>query len=848
LGALTPSKGQATFWNVPMATLFSLTASSASGLTGTEARRRLDLLGANDPTARSRFGPLTELLRLLLNPLVLILLVASVVSAMVGDRIGSVIVIAIVLISVALDFFQTYRSQAAAERLAKLVATTASVWRDGKLAEVPFHALVPGDVIQLTAGDLVPADCRIISCRFLSINQAALTGESLPTDKDDGDLAQSTSDPAEAANAAFLGSSIVSGTGEALVVNTGPNTELGHIGRSLRDKPPVTEFEHGMHDFANLIARTVVLLVLFVFLVNAWFGRNALESFLFAVALAVGLTPEFMPMIVTVTLAEGALRMAKKRVIVRHLPAIQNFGAIDILCSDKTGTLTRGNVQVARVINPLSTNADGVAELACLNSALETGLSNALDVAIRQLPEVAYAKGFEKVDELPFDFVRRRASVVARGKAGQILLVTKGAPESVLPICHSYQVDGQVSPLDDGAREKIEAAFRAQSEQGFRSLAVAFRQVDVRPAYTTDDEAELTFAGLISFEDPPLPDVAATINGLREDGIRLKILTGDDPIIARHVCQQVGIAVERVVTGPEVDQLTDPALGAVADEVSLFARLTPIQKNRIIRALKARGHVVGFLGDGINDAPSLHAADVGISVAGAVDVAREAAEIILLESSLSVLRDGIIEGRKSFGNIMKYIMMGTSSNFGNMFSMAGATLFLPFLPLLPVQILLNNLLYDLSQIMLPTDKVDSELTVKPKKWDMRLVRDFMLVFGPISSLFDFVTFGVLWFVYRAQPELFRTGWFIESLATQVLVIYVIRTVRPPWLSRPSRGLVLSTLAALTVGMILPLTSANHLFGFVPPPPIFYAFLAAAVIAYLVLVESAKRWFFRHHHF
>jgi len=434
LGALTPSKGQATFWNVPMATLFSLTTSGASGLTETEARRRLDLLGANDPTARSRFGPLAELLRLLINPLVLILLVASVASAMLGDRIGSFIVITIVLISVALDFFQTYRSQAAAERLAKLVATTASVRRDGKLVEVPFHALVSGDVIRLTAGDLIPADCRIISCRFLSVNQAALTGESLPTDKDDRDLAQSTSDPAEAANAAFLGSSVVSGIGEALVVNTGPNTELGHIGRSLRDKPPVTEFEHGMHDFANLIARTVVLLVLFVFLVNAWFGRNALESFLFAVALAVGLTPEFMPMIVTVTLAEGALRMAKKRVIVRHLPAIQNFGAIDILCSDKTGTLTRGNVQVARVINPLSTNADGVAELACLNSALETGLSNALDVAIRQLPEVAYAKGFEKVDELPFDFVRRRASVVARGKDGQILLVTKGAPESVLPI------------------------------------------------------------------------------------------------------------------------------------------------------------------------------------------------------------------------------------------------------------------------------------------------------------------------------------------------------------------------------------------------------------------------------
>jgi Mg2+-importing ATPase len=846
LGAAAPSKGQSSFWNAPLTSLYSLTDSSSSGLAETEARRRLELLGSNDPTARNRFGPLTELLRLLLNPLVLILLVASVVSALLGDPIGSLIVSAIVLISVALDFFQTYRSQAAAERLASLVATTATVRRDGKLVELPFRALVPGDVIRLSAGDLVPADGRIISGRFLSVNQAALTGESLPADKDDRDLAQSTSDPADAANAVFLGSSVVSGTAEALVVNTGLNTELGHIGRSLRDKPPVTEFERGMHDFANLIARTVVLLVLFVFLVNAWFGRNALESFLFAVALAVGLTPEFMPMIVTVTLAEGALRMAKKRVIVRHLPAIQNFGAIDVLCSDKTGTLTRGNVQVARIVNPLSANATGVAELACLNSALETGLSNALDAAIRQLPEAAYAEHFEKIDELPFDFVRRRASVVARGDAGQILLVTKGAPESVLSICRSYQIDGQDSPLGDAERQKIEAEFRAQSEQGFRSLAVAIRHVEARPSYATEDEADLTFVGLISFEDPPLPDVAATIEGLGEDGIRLKILTGDDPVIARHVCQQVGISVERVVTGPEVDQLTDPALEAVADEVTLFARLTPIQKNRIIRALKARGHVVGFMGDGINDAPSLHAADVGISVAGAVDVAREAAEIILLESSLSVLRDGIIEGRKSFGNIMKYIMMGTSSNFGNMFSMAGATLFLPFLPLLPVQILLNNLLYDLSQIMLPTDEVDRELTLKPKKWDMRLVRDFMLLFGPISSLFDYLTFGVLWLIYRAQPELFRTGWFIESLATQVLVIYVIRTVRPPWLSRPSRPLVLSTLAALAVGMILPLTPANRVLGFAPPPPIFYVFLVAAVIAYLVLVETGKRWFFRHH--
>ncbi len=831
---------------MPLAALFKLTDSGPEGLTDDEARARLTAGGGNAQAVAGRFGVVGEILRLLLNPLVIILLVASAVSAVLGDAVGSTIVVAIVLVSVALDFFQTYRSQAAAQRLARLVATTASVHRHGKVVDLTFDALVPGDVIQLSAGDLVPADCRLIRSRFLAVNQAALTGESLPADKDDADLAESTADPSGARNAVFLGSSVVSGSAEALVVRTGLNTELGHIGRALRDKPPATEFDQGMHAFANLITRTVVLLVLFVFLVNAWFGRDPLESFLFAVALAVGLTPEFMPMIVTVTLAEGALRMAKKRVIVRHLPSIQNFGAIDVLCSDKTGTLTRGNVQVAKVVDPLGGATSDVARLAAVNASFETGFTNALDLAICQLPEAAAAASYVKLDELPFDFVRRRSSVVARAPDGRVLLITKGAPESVLAASGFHQNAGGVVPLTDANRIAIEAAFHDQSAAGYRSLAVAYRDVGERSGYSPDDESALVFAGLLSFEDPPLDDVAATIEGLRQDGIALKILTGDDPVIATHVCGQVGLAIDRVVTGPEVDQLTDPALGAVADEVTLFARLTPIQKNRIIRALKARGHVVGFMGDGINDAPSLHSADVGISVAGAVDVAREAAEIILLESSLAVLRDGIVEGRKSFGNIMKYIMMGTSSNFGNMFSMAGATIFLPFLPLLSVQILLNNLLYDLSQLMLPTDQVDPELVNRPKKWDMRLVRDFMLVFGPISSVFDYLTFGVLWFVYRAQPELFRTGWFVESLATQVLVIYVIRTIRPPWLSRPSRGLIVSTLAVLAVGLLLPLTPINHLLGFAAPPPLYYLFLVVAVATYLLLVEVAKRWFFRHH--
>jgi len=838
--------GLSRFWNLPLASLTSTLETTPTGLTEAEAARHLARYGPNAADPGSRFGPLVEFGRLVLNPLVLILLVASGVSAIVGDTVGSLIIVVIVLVSLSLDFFQSYRSQAAAQRLAQLIATTASVYRDGKTREITFRELVPGDVIALSSGDLVPADCRLIQSRFLSVNQAALTGESLPSSKEAEDLAAPVDEPAPATNSVFLGSSVESGTATALVVNTGANTELGHISSFLRTKPPATEFERGMHSFARLIARTVTILVLVVFLANAVAGRNPLESFLFAIALAVGLTPEFMPMIVTVTLAQGALRMAKKRVVVRHLPAIQNLGAIDILCSDKTGTLTQGKVEVASIVNPLSSDANRATELAQVNAVLETGLQNALDDAIRHLPPVDALAGYEKVDELPFDFVRRRESVIAKDPHGQVLLITKGSPESVIALCKQVEVDGQVRLCSDDDRAKINAGFQGLSEGGFRSLAVAYRPLAPAEKCTTESEKDLIFVGLVSFEDPPLADVLKTIEALRQQSVRLVVLTGDDPVIARHVCTAVGLPLGRTMTGPEVDQLTDPALGAVAEEVSLFARLTPAQKNRIIGALKTRGHVVGYMGDGINDAPSLHSADVGISVSGAVDVAREAAEVILLESSLAVLLDGIVEGRKSFGNIQKYIMMGTSSNFGNMFSMAGATIILPFLPLLPVQILLNNLLYDLSQLMLPSDEVDPEITRTGKRWDMGLVRDFMLVFGPISSVFDFLTFGVLWFGFGADATLFRTGWFVESLGTQTLVIYVIRTMRPPWRSRPSRGLVIGTLSALIVGIVLPMTPLKEYLGFATLPAVFYLYLVAATIVYLGIVEYAKRFFFRRH--
>jgi Mg2+-importing ATPase len=517
-----------------------------------------------------------------------------------------------------------------------------------------------------------------------------------------------------------------------------------------------------------------------------------------------------------------------------------------VLCSDKTGTLTEGEVRVASLWNPWQANLHTLAELACLNAAFETGLRSPLDRAILQLPEQAGTAAWEKLDELPFDFLRRCVSVVVRHPDGRRLLVTKGAPESVLAVCRAGLTRDGLYPLGDQERAEASVAFAEESRRGHRSLAVAYREVADQPGYTPADEANLIFAGLISFEDPPLPGVSDTIAALARQHVTLKILTGDDPLIARRVCEQVGFSIDRLITGPELDQISDPALGAIAEQVSLFARLTPAQKNRVILALKRRGHVVGFLGDGINDAPSLHAADVGISVAGAVAVARDAADIILLEKRLAVLQDGIIEGRRSFGNIMKFIMMATSSNFGNMFSMAGATLVLPFLPLLPVQILLNNLLYDLSQLTIPSDAVDTELTATPKKWNMRLVRDFMLVFGPISSLFDYVTFGALWFLFRAQPDLFRTGWFVESLATQMLVVYVIRTMRAPWRSRPSTALLASTFVALAVGIILPLTPLAAYLGFAAPPWLFYPFLVGVVAVYLALVEAAKRWFYRRH--
>ena len=825
----------------------------STGLTQAEAKRRLAQFGPNEPAPTRRTAPLFQLLSLLANPLAIMLLVASGISAGLGEVINASIIITMVLFSVALNFIQTYRSQKAVDSIRKEVAPTANVLRDSKWIQIPRREIVPGDVIKLAAGDLVPADADLLQTRDLHVQQAALTGESLPVEK--SARSDHDSDSKKDLHSVFLGTSVVSGTATANVTATGKNTVFGDIATRLAKRAPETEFERGTRRFGFLIMRTTILLVLFVLLITVLFHRPFLESLLFAVALAVGLTPEFLPMITTVTLGRGAVHMARKNVIVKHLDAMQNFGSIDVLCSDKTGTLTGGEMSLEQHLDPFGTACERVFLLAFLNSLHETGITNPLDEAIKERHQsdpldTAVLKhdhpdihDYQKVDEIPFDFERRRVSIVVQHN-DERLLITKGAPESVLSTCTSYELNDQQHPLD-GSQPGIENTYRDLCAKGYRSLAVAYAQVPAKDVYTATDETGLVLAGFLAFSDPPLATAKSTLDALRRDGIQVKILTGDNELVTQHICSQVGLDSGRIVLGTELEKISDPALAHIVEQTSVFARVSPAQKNRIILALKNRSHVVGYLGDGINDAPSLHAADVGISVSSAADVAKDAADFILLEPGLDVLHAGIIEGRKSFGNVMKYLLMGTSSNFGNMFSMAAAVLFLPFLPMLPTQILLNNFLYDLAQVTIPTDSVDETFVRKPQRWNIKLIRDFMLYIGPLSSIYDFLTFFVLLKVFLASERFFHTGWFVESLATQTLVIFVIRTAGNPLRSRPSLALTLTTIAIVLFGTLLPYTELGSLIGFTPLPIAFLLFIALATGTYLLLVERVKRRLMRH---
>ncbi|MDR3516462.1 MAG: magnesium-translocating P-type ATPase [Azospirillaceae bacterium] len=829
-------------WQAPTARLLTALETTPAGLDTGTARANRAKYGANDAAADKQTPLVLQFLARFRNPLIIILLLASALSAATGDVASFVIIASIVLLSVTFDFVQEARAQSAVEALRRSVAVQASVRRDGKTVSIPMDQLVPGDVVELIAGDLVPADCRLLESRDLYVNQALLTGEPYPVEK----LAGATASGAEAAtgasNAVFAGTSVISGTAVVLVCFTGARTALGQLAVSLAEKPPATAFTVGIRKFGILIMRLTVFMVLFVLLINLWFNRPLLESLMFAVALAVGLTPELLPMIVTVTLARSALQMSKRRVIVKRLSAIHDLGAMDMLCTDKTGTLTEGKISLVRTIDGHGASCDDTYADACINSRFESGMKSPLDDAIVNARPFDIAT-WRKIDEVPFDFERRRVSVLVE-HAGERRLIVKGAPEDVLRLSGYHKQDGALVPLDAEARRAFEVTLEGLGAEGFRALGVASRVMDAgHMTAAVCDETDLVFSGFAVFLDPPKASAGETIRAMAAAGVAVKVLTGDNEQVSRHVFKEIGVTVTGVLEGTQLERMSPEALIGALPWVNLFCRVNPQQKHRVLLALKQRGHVVGFLGDGINDAPALHAADVGISVDGAADVARAAADLILLDHDLVVVRRAIVAGRGTVLNVSKYVLMGASSNFGNMFSMAGAALILPFLPMLPIQILLNNLIYNVSEVAIPFDSVDAEAITGPVAWDVRLIQRFMLVFGPISSIFDFVTFYALLHLFGAGPALFQTGWFIESMTTQALVVFCIRTRRAAWRSRPNRFLVGATIGAVVLALALPLSPIGPWFGFTPPPPLFFAFLIATTLAYLGLVELSKTVFY-----
>lgn len=830
--------------NLPINQVLERLSTSQHGLPQEEAVNRIEIFGNNEFSQRKKKTALFELIHHLANPLIIILLIAGLVSGLLGETINAAIILTIVIISIGLDLFQESKAEKAAELLKAKVATTATVLREGLKTEVKLSEIVPGDIILLSAGDIVPADSRVINAKDLFLNQSALTGESYPVEKQ--------ANPSEKIGVAitgwtnylFMGTSIVSGTGKAVVVKTGNKTEFGKIAKKLVERPPETEFDRGLKKFGFLILQVIFLLVIFVFFINALYKRDVLESLLFAVALAVGMSLELLPMVLSINLSRGALAMSKKGVIVKRLPAIQNFGSMDVLCTDKTGTLTENKIALVLHIDSKGESSEKVLLYSFLNSYYQTGIKSPLDEAILSFKTLDI-KGFTKIDEIPFDFNRKRLSVVVE-QSKERFMVTKGAPEEISKICSYFDSDLKIIDLTQELQRQIDNKYLELSREGFRVLSVAYKKIKVeKTVYSVADESDMVFLGFVAFIDPPKESAKESLQLLAKAGVELKILTGDNEQVTRKTCERIGLQVKGVVLGSEMLQMDDDALSRVVEKANIFARVSPAQKDRIMIALKSNGHVVGFLGDGINDAPSLKTADVGISVDNAVDVAKEAADIILLKKSLTVLDDGILEGRKTFGNTMKYIIMGTSSNFGGMFSVAIASLFLPFLPMLPIQILLNNLLYDVSQSTIPTDNVDAEYLEKPKKLNVGYIRKFMIVFGPISSLFDFITFFVMLYIFNANAPLFQTAWFIESLATQTLIIFVIRTNKTPfWKSKPSRLLLLSTIGVVGINLILPFTPIGKLFGLVEPPLLFYLALALLVTSYLLCVEVVKKRFYK----
>jgi len=810
-------------------------ATHNQGLSSAQAADALKRFGANSIASKERFSIFKDFITRLKNPLLIVLIFAASVSALVRDWTSSIIIILMVLVSVVLDTFNTFKSEKAAEKLKAQVQLLANVVRDGQAHEIPAVSIVPHDIVLLAAGDMVPADGVVLDSKEFFVNESELTGESFPVEKFTD-------------NEVSMGSSAVSGEATVLIKSTGAQTKLSSIARRLAAPDELSEFDVGLKKFSYLIVRITFILVIVVFLINAGFKHNILEAFMFSLALAVGLTPEMLPMIIALNLSKGSLLMAKHGVIVKKLSAIQNFGTMDILCTDKTGTLTEDKIALIKHLDLDGNESDNVFRQAFIVSSMRTGFHNPLDAAIKAntpppLEEV------NKVDEIPFDYPRKRDSVVFSDK-GVITLVSKGAFEEIVAVCSSCRFGGQNKIFDKNIHDKAEVMYQQLSSEGFRVLAVAQKVIpEKKEAYTKSDETNMELIGLLAFLDPPKKDVSETLQVMEDKGIEIKIVTGDNELVTKKITDEIGLKVKGILLGSEMSLLSDAALGLRVEAATIIARVNPEQKERIVKVLRERNHVVGYLGDGINDAPPLKAADVSFSVNNAVDVAKEAADMILMHKSLRNLTDGITEGRKTFVNTKKYMMMNLSSNFGNMFSMAAASLFLPFLPMLPIQVLLNNLMYDTSQLALPLDNVDAEDLAKPRRLDLGLIKKFMLFFGPISSFFDFTTFFVLFGIFHLYDAPFQTGWFLESLTTQMLVVYIIRTKKIPFFqSMPSKILGITALAMVAVAFFLTYSRFGNYFKFAPLPWPIIAWIAGITVVYLVVTEAMKRWFFKRYDF
>ena len=828
------------FWSLSTTEILQQLQTTKEGLTGDEARERLARYGSNLLKPPKRSDVLTLLLAQFRSPIILILFFATGLSFVLHDPVDALIILTIVLASGLLGFWQERGATNAVAKLLAIVQIKAAVLRDGGSKEIPVEEIVPGDIVVLNAGDIVPGDCLIQESKDLFVDEATLTGETYPVEKAVAVLSAETP-LGQRTNSLWMGTHVVSGGGKALVIRTGKETEFGQVSERLKLRPQETDFEHGIRQFGYFLMEVTLVLVVAIFAINVYLARPVLDSFLFSLALAVGLTPQLLPAIISINLAHGAKRMAQEKVIVKRLASIENFGSMNVICADKTGTLTEGIVHLQSALDVAGAPSDKVLLYAYLNAFYETGFTNPIDEAIRTYRQFDVS-GYQKQDEIPYDFVRKRLSILVSHDDTQ-LMVTKGALVNVLAVCSSAETENVI--VDIGAvRGAIQKHFEEYSHKGFRTLGVAYRSMETGSRISKDNEAGMTFLGFLVLFDPPKPNMIETIGSLKNLGVSLKIITGDNHLVAANVSQQMGLAKTKIITGPNLLQMSDGALLKQVVDVDVFAEIEPNQKERIILALRKAGNVVGYMGDGINDASALHAADVGISVESAVDVAKDAADIVLLEKELGVLVQGVREGRTTFANTLKYVFMATSANFGNMFSMAGVSLFLPFLPLLPKQILLTNLLTDFPEMTIATDRVDSEMVDYPRRWDIKAIRKFMITFGLVSSVFDYLTFGVLLLFLQATQEQFRTGWFLESVISASLIVLVIRSRKPFFESRPGKYLLMTTLLIAVVTLILPFTKLGEIFGFSWLPLLFLVLIGIIILFYIIAAEVVKTIFYK----